>query len=183
MSEPKKPETIDEIVERVNAKWPELLTGGLMKTFKENPFPVLEKFEGEGLSIEKIAELMGERWHKELQQERTIIYGTGREGAINAEIMLIKAFFPERSEIEIRAEVESKIWEDGQYIIGGENYIEYNGLHDHTHPDGIFGIVVRGLNYVEYWKGGSRIQYKIVSDEEFEKIKKENDAKLFEEPF
>lgn len=108
-------------------------------------------------------------------EDRVVTFQTGREGAILAEINLIKAFSPERSEEDIRKEVEAKVWEDGLYEIGGDdNFIKYLGLWDKEHADGLFGIRVRNVNYIEQWIGGFRVNYRIVSDEEFETLKQKH---------
>lgn len=129
------------------------------------------------LSVDDIVTKINDKWDELLRDGssgRTVTYGTGRSGAINAEVMMIKMFSPDRSEEDIRKEVEAKVWEDGQYEIGGDQYIRYCGLHDREHSDGFFGIVRHGRNYLEHWQGGSRIQYKIVDDEEFNKLKAES---------
>lgn len=101
---------------------------------------------------------------------RQIYLFTGRGGAMEFEVQC--RILAGKNEDTARKEVEAMIWEDGAYTSNPvTGALEYRGLFDSSMPDGHYGIIRHGLYYIEHWEHGQRVNYKIVSEEEFNKLK------------
>ena len=114
----------------------------------------------------------------------TVITGSG--GAkIMHECILIKSKEDElgrklnKKELsEIENQLNNEIFEPGEYLTNDMG-MKYNGLFIEDHDDGTFLARVGELWYIEKWKNGKRVDFKIIPEEEVEKIKRDGktDAK------
>lgn len=109
---------------------------------------------------------------------RNVITSTGPEGARMFEIEMAKEAQRFILGRELTSEESDKITQDyreiyfepGAYTIG-KSGVEYNGLYDKDHSDGHF-LKIRGDKHsIEQWENGKRINFKNISENEFNKLK------------
>lgn len=138
-------------------------------------------------NIDDLTKMMEDMW-KDAFPPRPFYGMTGRMGAINLHAQFViegrekygGETLTEAEKKAIHDEVEnSRIWEDGMYELGGEEFVKYIGLEDTSKSDGtIVRKDSRGIWRIEQWKDHWRTNYKVITEEEARKLIEDNGGKL-----